>query len=259
MPDLTPIYTRENCQFSCPLQWGLSVFWRTPERDDSWYQDLAAATEPDGIRLLSHRFSKPGVSQFVISTQPHVSPLLVVQRVKGRLQHLVRQRLPKAFHGNYAIRSVGSVPRETVEAYVADQLGHHKMADPRVQDRFTRYQIERPELDLSQPQRTSHGTYWYNLHMVLVHQERWAEVRDDVLQRVHDMIIRSSDTKGYRLSRAGILADHVHLVLGCPIEAAPDEVALGFLNNLAFVHGMTPIYQYGGFVGTVGEYTMKAM
>ena len=135
MLHLTPIYTRENCRFSCPLQWGLTVFWRKPEPDDGWYQDLATATEPDGIRLLSHRFSEPETSQFAISTQPQVSPLLVVQRVKGRLQHLV----------------------------------------------------------------------------------------------------------------------------GCPIEAAPEEVALGFLNNLAHAHEMKPIYQYGGFVGTVGEYTTKAM
>ena len=57
---------------------------------------------------------------------------------------------------------------------------------------------------------------------------------------------------------AGILADHVHLVLGCAIQVAPDEVVLGFLNNLAFVQGMRPIYQFGGFVGTVGEYTTNA-
>jgi REP element-mobilizing transposase RayT len=133
------------------------------------------------------------------------------------------------------------------------------MADPRIQKRFAKYQIAHPEVDLSQPQTTSHGVYWYNLHIVLVHRERWTEVREGVLQRLHAMIRKASEAKGYRLSRAGILADHVHLVLGCPIEAPPDEVVLGFLNNLAFVHGMTPIYQYGGFVGTVGEYTTEAM
>lgn len=33
---------------------------------------------------------------------------------------------------------------------------------------------------------------------------------------------------------------------------------LGFLNNLAFVQGMRPIYPFGGFVGTVGECTTNA-
>lgn len=154
--------------------------------------------------------------------------------------------------------SVGHVTRQCVEAYVADQLGHHRMADPRIQARFAQYQIERPDVDLSQPQKTSHGIYWYNLHVVLVHRERWMEVREDVLQRVHDMIVRVCEGNGYRLSRAGILADHVHLVLGCPIQVAPDEVVLGFLNNLAFAQDLRPIYQFGGFVGTVGEYTTNA-
>lgn len=259
MSQPTPLYTRDNCSFSCPLQWGLSVFWREPETDSAWFQELAAANEPDGIRLLGHRFEKPGISQFGVSTLPSVAPLLVVERVKGRLQHLVRHRRPKAFRGNYAIRSVGRVTREAIERYVADQLGHHQMADARVQRRFEQFQIERPEVDLSQPQRTSHGLFWYNLHVVLVHQSRGMEIREDVLARVREMILRASEAKRYLLSRAGILADHLHLVLGCPIEVAPDEVVLGFLNNLAYAHGMRPIYQYGAFVGTVGEYTTGAL
>jgi hypothetical protein len=72
------------------------------------------------------------------------------------------------------------------------------------------------------------------------------------------MIVKAAQSKGNRPSRAGILADHVHLVLGCPIEIAPDDVVLGFLNNLTYVHEMKPIYQYGAFTGTVGEYTTKA-
>jgi hypothetical protein len=31
------------------------------------------------------------------------------------------------------------------------------------------------------------------------------------------------------------------------------------VNNLAYVQGMRPIYQYGAFVGTVGEYTTGAL
>jgi hypothetical protein len=64
-----------------------------------------------------------------------------VQRIKGRLQYAVRDRFPKAWKSNYGIRSVGHVTRETVENYVASQLGHHQMADPRIQDRLQRFQI----------------------------------------------------------------------------------------------------------------------
>jgi REP element-mobilizing transposase RayT len=259
MPELSPIYTRDNCTFSAPLQWGLSVFWREPIGDDSWFEQLAAATEVDGIRLLGHRFREAGVSQFAISTKPEVAPVFVVQRVKGRLQHAVRDTRAKALKGNYGIRSFGQVTREVVENYVACQLGHHQMADPRVQARFARFQIECPSVDLSQPRMTSHGMYWYNLHVVIVHRQRLPEIREEVLSRVRDMIVNCCDKKSYLLSRAGILADHVHLVLGCPIEVSPADVALGLLNNLAYAHGMKAVFQYGAFLGTVGEYDSRAV
>ena len=254
-----PLYTRDNCTFACPLQWGLTVFWRSPPESDDWFSPLAAALEPDGIRLLGHRFESPEVSQFAISTQPQVTPVLIVQRVKGRLQHAVRDRWPKALHGNYALRSFGKVTRTVVENYVAQQVDHHPMADPRIDERLRKFQIASGDVDLSQPQRTSQGLFWHNLHIVLVHRERWMEVRDEMLRGIHDMILGASRAKGYLLSRAGILPDHVHLALGCPIDVAPIDVALGFLNNLAFVHGMRPVFQFGAFIGTFGEYDSGAV
>ena len=73
------------------------------------------------------------------------------------------------------------------------------------------------------------------------------------------MILNASAAKGYWLSRAGILADHVHLTLGCPIDVAPVDVGLGFLNNLAYAQEMRPVYQFGGYLGTFGEYTNRAL
>lgn len=254
-----PLYTIENCSFSCPLEWGVSVFWREPNDDESWFHDLAAALEPDGIRLLSHRYLKPGVSQFMASTGVLIAPVNIVQRIKGRLQHAIRAMRPKALKGNYAIRSIGKVTRHTVEQYVAGQVAHHAYADPRFQARLQRYQISDDSVDLSQPRWTSHGCYWFNLHIVLVHRERWAESGAEVLSAVRGMIVRASAAKRLLLSRAGILPDHIHLLIGCPIEATPAELVLGFLNNLAFVHGMKAVFQFGGFVGTVGEYTHNAV
>jgi REP element-mobilizing transposase RayT len=129
------------------------------------------------------------------------------------------------------------------------------MADPKVQDRLERFQIVQPSVDLSRPQHTSHGLFWYNLHLVLVHRERLVEINDDTLSRVRQMVLRASAAKEYLLSRGGILPDHVHLVLGCPFDVAPGDVAIGFLNNLSYVYGMKALFQYGGFLGTFGEYT----
>src|SRR5437588_13116383 len=112
MAALQPIYTGDNCTFCAPLRWGLTVFWREPVADTSWLAPLTQALEPDGIRLLGHRLSEPRVSQFSLSTLPHVAPKLLVNRVKGRLQYAVRQSRPRALQGNYALRSFGSATRE---------------------------------------------------------------------------------------------------------------------------------------------------
>jgi hypothetical protein len=50
------------------------------------------------------------------------------------------------------------------------------MADPRVQAMFERNQLCNPRVDLSLPREGDHAIYWYNLHMVLVHTERFREV-----------------------------------------------------------------------------------
>jgi hypothetical protein len=259
MPAPQPLYTRDNCTFCGPLRWGLTVFWRTPLCDDPWFADLAHALEADGLRVLGHRFQEPGVSQFSLSTLADTAPLFLVKRVKGRLQYLVRKSLPKAFQWNYALRSFGPATRAAVEGYIAAQLQRHPMADARVQAALERLQINCPEVDLSRPRGTSHGIYWYNLHVVLVHQERWREVREDVLEQVKSMVEGVCRKKEYLLSRAGILADHIHLAIGCPIEMPPCDIALSFLDNLAFAHGMKPVFQFGAFVGTFGEYHQGAV
>jgi REP element-mobilizing transposase RayT len=259
MPSLTPLYTRENCKFSGPLRWGLTVFWCTQVSEAPWLNDLTAALKGDGLRLLGQRFQQPGVSQFSLSTLAVTSPLFLVRRVKGRLQYLVRRTLPKPFQRNYALRSFGPATRTAVEAYVASQLQHHPMSDPRVQAVLERMQINNSEVNLAQPRPTAHARYWYNLHVVLVHQERWAEVSEAALNELKTMIERVSWAKRYLLSHGGVLPDHVHLALGCPIEAAPCDVALAFLNNLAYAQGMRPVYQYGAYVGTFGEYHQGAV
>jgi REP element-mobilizing transposase RayT len=256
---LQPLYTTANCTFSCPLQWGLSVLWRAPTADAGWLDGMAVECEVDGIPILRHRFVGVKTSQFLLSTTPHVAPLQIVQRVKGRLQYAVKRSRPKALKGNYAIRSVGKITRQTVEEYVAGQVQHHRFADDKFAERLKRLQFVDPAVKLDEPRWTSHGCYWYNLHVVLVREARSGEWRDDVLESVRSMILRSSRAKDYQVSRIGILPDHLHLVLSCPIQESPAEIVVGFLNNLAYVNGMRPVFQFGAFVGTVGEYTTGAV
>ena len=175
-PTRKPIYTEQLCSSPAyQLDWSYTVFWRNQPKDFEWLEQLKALTENDHIRILQHSYKENNTSLFLISTRPQVKPLLIAQRVKGRLQHLLRDAMPDAFQRNYSLRSVGSTRRDKLEQYLSIQLAHHPMADARVQDRLARYQIHFPEIDLSEPRQTSHAQFWYNLHLVLVNDSRFME------------------------------------------------------------------------------------
>ena len=261
MNALQPIYSPEHCKGAYQLNWAISFFGHAslPE-PQSWSQSLRETLEKgDAIRILEHRLPSPDVVQFLVSSQPSQAPSWLLQRVKGRLQYLVRERQPKAFRRNYRLESVGSAKREVIEQYIQKQLQRHPMADGRVQERFESLQIVSDEFDLSQIRYTAHGQFIYNLHLVLEHAEGWLAVEPKFLQRTHDMIRRICQQRGFLLSRAGIVANHLHLSLGCGIEDAPETVALCFLNNLAYAHGMRAIYRFGYYVGTFGNFDLGAM
>ncbi len=253
-----PLYTPSNCpEPAYQLDWSYDLFWRERPSNFPWQDELRGICEEDSIRILQHGFQEPNVSQFLISTPPRIAPLLIVQRVKGRLQHLIREQDPKAFRRNYGIRSIGSTRRTKLEQYLATQLDHHAMADLKVQSRLAKYQIHQPEVDLSQPRRTTHARYWYNLHIVIVNDSRYMEIRHEVLTALREMIVRASNVKGHWLSRAAIVPDHIHLTLGCRLEEAPEEVVLSYMNNLAYAYGMKRVFKYGYYVGTFSEYDLR--
>ena len=257
---MDPLYTPQNTAPAYQLNWGLTIFWRgCPISDETWLARLQQATEPDGVRLLKHRITTGDASQFFISTKPQVSPSQLIRSVKGRLQHIIRKEAPKAFQRNYCARSIGAAKRSVVEDYVANQLKHHRMADTRAQQRLARFQRSDPGVDLSEPRFSSHGEYWHNLHVAIVNDERWMEIQDEVLSELTRMIDRVALKHGDRLSRVGLFADHIHMTMRCPIDRSPEEVALSYLNNCAYAHGMKPVFQFGYYVGTIGEYDRGAV
>ena len=253
------VYSGENIEVAYQLDWSLTIFWRKPLWTDDWFESLHAAMEPDGIRLLKHRFSEPHISLFLVSTKPDVLPINIPRRVKGRLQHLVRDRVKKPFQRNYDLRSVGSTTREKLEGYLGSQLEHHPEEDRKVYWMLADMQVIRPDVDLSQPRFTSHGRFWSNLHVVMVNDWRWRETNAQNIERVRAMLIRAAEKKQHLLSRIAILPDHVHLLLGTNLEESPLSVGLSYMNNVAFVYDMQPILKPGCFIGTFGEYDLGAI
>ena len=254
-----PIYTAANCRSAYQLRWSLALFCeQVIPHSSEWLEPLKTVVERDGVRILVHHANE-NVQFFLLSSRPDVSPPQIVKSVKGRLQNLIQRQAPQAFRRNFRLTSVGDANRETIEAYVRGQLGHHRMADERVDQMLANFQFEFSDVDLSIPERSAHGEYLCNLHIVLVHAERWNEVRADRLQRTADMILKAARAKGHRLSRLSLLTDHVHFTAGMSYESTPEEIVLGYMNNIAFAQGMSALFSSSYYVGTFGEYDMNAV
>ena len=130
------------------------------------------------------------------------------------------------------------------------------MADSRTHQRLAQFQMHDPKVDLAAPRGTTHARYWYNLHLVLVNEGRLREIREDVLKCLQDRIQGAANRKKHLLSRAAILPDHLHIMLGCPLEVSPEEIVLSYMNNLAHALGMKATFRFSYYVGTFSEYDL---
>ncbi len=259
MVAIQPLYTPLNCKFAFQLRWGVTVHWRERVDVSVWLEPLQDSLLKDEIKILSCRQPTELMTQFALSTLPSHSPLFIIQRLKGRLQYAVREQCPKALRPHYAIRSFGTQEREVIEAYIAKQPTKHPMATERAQQIFEDLLYCDPTVDLSVARSTAHGTYWHNLHVVLVHEDRWRDVHIERLKKMHEIILKTAAKHECRISRFAILADHLHVAMSCSLESSPEEIVLAMMNNVAWVYGMKPVLCYSTFMGTFGEYDQRVV
>lgn len=73
------------------------------------------------------------------------------------------------------------------------------------------------------------------------------------------MVIRSARQKQHHISRLSILGDHLHFTVGIPFQQSPQDVALCYMNNLAYAHDMQAVFCASYYVGTIGEYDTGAI
>lgn len=257
---MEPIYTSRNTNAAYQLNWTLSLFGKAklPE-PRAWRGELTAATELDGVRLLSCNPTSDTTLQFLISSRPQSSPADIVRSVKGRLQHLIRDHIPKAFRRNYHIQSAGEASSKVLDQYVAGQAKRHPMADENVQTRLEACQFHDHTVDLSKPSMGTYGQYLNSLQIVLETIDSWNEVREAQLQRVRQVIVRAAKKKSWQLSRIGLLSNHVHVLVGVAVTESPQSVALSLMNNLAYVYEMKPILKCSYYAGTFGGYDRGAI
>lgn len=226
--------------------------------------EIAATTaegwENDGLRVLEH-FLAPEKLQITFSARPDVSPSFLASRAKGRLQHALRTALGRAprFSRKVSVRFVGENQREHVERYIEDQVRNAQFVDAAFQQRMSQYTTVNCDADLSKPAASSHGRYWYNLHVVLVVEQRGRILDDERLSRLRDRCFKIAKVKSHQISRLSVMPDHLHLALRGHCQQSPLEIALAYQNNLAFALGQVPLWEPTFYAGTFGEYDMWAI
>jgi REP element-mobilizing transposase RayT len=232
------------------------LFSRTPE-------ELIHATEQmwqrDGLQLLEARWS-PEQVHILFASDPTLSPQFVASRAKGRLDHAIREAsLSLPFSRKVSVRSLGSNTRRDVETYIERQVQREGFVDSRFEHALEELVYVNDNVDLSQPATSSHGRYWYNVHLVLVTEHRWRMKDLATMQRVHDSMLAIASKKEHAISRLSVMPDHLHAALRPSIATSPLELAFTYLNNLTYMLNLGRMWQEGYYVGTFGEYTTHAI
>ena len=188
-------------------------------------------------------------------------PVLLAARAKGRLQHAMRTAgVPfDGFSRKVALRSVGDNTTADVEGYIARQVAKERFADSRFAAEIAEFTAGCPEVDLRQPSASLSGRYWYNLHVVLVVAGRDGIADRATLAAIRDGSLRIAAKKGHAVARLSAMPDHLHIALRGNIKDSPQEIALSFQNNLAYLLGQKHIWNHGFYVGTFSEYDFGAI
>ena len=227
--------------------------------DSEFFLTLDSFLETDGIRRLETNWS-PNQIQLTCSVKPTVSPVLFTARIKGRLQHALRQaNCATRFSRKVAFRTIGDNTRQQIEAYIANQVSKEQFADPQFAEFMRGFTVKDPSVRLQDPTATLSGRYWYNLHLVLVTELRMRFTDRSSLEKISRLCKSIADRKQYLLSIRSVMPDHLHLALRGNLEHSPLEIALAMMNNLAFAFGQNAIWRPGYYVGSFSEYDMHAV
>lgn len=250
----------ESASVAYQLRWSLALFPTLPVSTPlDWISELSTRCEPDAIRVLEGRVSQSGTLFLLLSTQPLVKPAFIVQRVKGRLQHLLRDQGGIQWKRNFRLSTVGDANADAVDHYVANQLSHHAMASAASQSILADAAWHDPSVNVSLPITSSHGQYILGLHGVLVHAERWRNANPSFLEQTRQATLLALQESGCQVSRIALLADHMHLVVRFHYDVSPAEVGLSVMNQVRESHDGLRIWMDGFYVGTIGPYDMNAV
>jgi REP element-mobilizing transposase RayT len=80
--------------------------------------------------------------------------------------------------------------------------------------------------------------------------------RSDVFEQIHNYLLKIAEKKKCIIAKFAIMPDHIHIALRGNIELSPYEIALSFLNNLAYVLRKGKFWSNEFYVGTFSSYAL---
>ena len=227
-----------------------------PQPNESFFTALAALWQTDGLTLLSQTW-KSDLIQLAFSVTPDIAPVFFTQRVKGRLQHALREAgQPTDFSRKVGMRAIGKNITTVVENYLARQTDRGEFADERYRATLATEAFEDVSLDLADPAEVKRGRYWYNLHLVLVTAGRYRMGREDFVLKLRTTAQSTATEHGCALKAFALMPDHVHVALRGNVERAPVEIGVAFQNDLARAAGCR-LWDDHFYAGTFSEYSLK--
>lgn len=181
-------------------------------------------------------------------------------RAKGRLQHALRTvGAPVTLSRKVSIRTVGDNTTQSVEGYIRAQVRNAQFVDSRFAEFLEQFTTVNSRVNLQHPTETSSGRYWYNLHLVWLTEGRYRIVDEQALKTIRDGSFRIAEKKDYKIGAVSVMPDHLHIALRGNLEHSPEQIALAFQNSLAHMLNRGAVWQPGFYVGTFGEYNMRAI
>lgn len=229
-----------------------------PEPAADFFAALRAAWRTDGLDLLTCVWT-PAEIQLAFRVEPDISPALFSARVKGRLQHALRQAgTPVSFSRKVAMRSLGDNRSEVVEAYLRAQTARAELVDDRYRATLKAAAFEDAAVDLSRPLDTNHGRYWFNLHLVAVTEGRFRIGQEDFLAKVRAGVFAwAAETKS-ALKAFAPMPDHVHVAARVDPERTPRELGAALWRCLNHAAGCR-LMSDRVYAGTFSEYGLGAI
>ena len=230
----------------------------SPSPPAAFFEALSEAWKADGLELHSRAWT-PEQIQLTFQTAPHVAPVFLAARVKGRLQHALRQAAMSCeFSRKTAVRSLGDNRSPEVEGYLRQQAIRAELADERYRATLQAAGFEDAAVDLSAPTETTKGRYWFNLHLVAVTADRFRIGKEDFLDKVRAGVFAWAEETGCRLKAFAPMPNHVHVAARGNPERSPLELAEALWRRLNQAAGCCLMGE-NLYAGTFSEYGVGAV